>query len=408
MESQGSAKPTIRILHQLARCGGTVIAKCLGAMKNVVLLSEIHPDQVNNMDAVRQAYHWFNVFLPEDEPFFIDHELGNVSFVEGFKKIQQRCEEQNKILIIRDWNHIDFLGRPRNRELPYKLSCAELLKDHFNLKQFCIVRHPLDQWLSFRKSQNKLGIVRHDLFLKGYVKFVDIIKDLGYIKYEDFTKNPEELLQVICKKLDMPYDPEFINKWGDYDLITGDVYGDGRGRNKEIEVFKRLQVEQEVLKQISDNPDYQRSVEILGYDAPEPDPFLTDPVKLKRDRNKSDLLAQHGENLYLNGNKGVAMEAFHAALSICPTNPIALNNIGVHMYQTEENKIEAMKYLFRATELGADDKDIIINCAKLYASYFRPDLACHLLLDYIDTHEPDDKISKLFEKYQYRKIGQSY
>jgi len=35
---------TIMLIHNLPRSGGTIISKCLGAQKNVILLSEIHPE----------------------------------------------------------------------------------------------------------------------------------------------------------------------------------------------------------------------------------------------------------------------------------------------------------------------------------------------------------------------------
>ena len=38
-----NTKPGIRILHHMARSGGTIISRCLGCMKDVILLSEIHP-----------------------------------------------------------------------------------------------------------------------------------------------------------------------------------------------------------------------------------------------------------------------------------------------------------------------------------------------------------------------------
>jgi len=36
-------RPTIRMIHHLPRAGGTVICKCLGAMGDVTLLSELSP-----------------------------------------------------------------------------------------------------------------------------------------------------------------------------------------------------------------------------------------------------------------------------------------------------------------------------------------------------------------------------
>ncbi len=50
------AKPAIRVLHQLARTGGTIISKCLGAMAGVVLLSEINPRGVETYNPLAQAH----------------------------------------------------------------------------------------------------------------------------------------------------------------------------------------------------------------------------------------------------------------------------------------------------------------------------------------------------------------
>ena len=42
-EKYEATKPVIRIIHHLACSGGTLISKCISAMPNVYLLSEVHP-----------------------------------------------------------------------------------------------------------------------------------------------------------------------------------------------------------------------------------------------------------------------------------------------------------------------------------------------------------------------------
>jgi len=37
---------TIRIIHNLPRTGGTIISKSVSAHKNIILLSEIHPEGI--------------------------------------------------------------------------------------------------------------------------------------------------------------------------------------------------------------------------------------------------------------------------------------------------------------------------------------------------------------------------
>ncbi len=40
---RSAAPPVVRLVHHLARSGGTLISRCLGCMSGVLLLSEIHP-----------------------------------------------------------------------------------------------------------------------------------------------------------------------------------------------------------------------------------------------------------------------------------------------------------------------------------------------------------------------------
>ena|GEM_PF-4627496 len=41
---------TLRIIHQLARSGGTLLNRCLGCMPGILMLSEIHPHMGNQLD----------------------------------------------------------------------------------------------------------------------------------------------------------------------------------------------------------------------------------------------------------------------------------------------------------------------------------------------------------------------
>ena len=60
-------KPNIRIIHHMARTGGTVISKCLASMDEVILLSEIHPLGAKEFNPVSQAVQWFQLFSEQEE-----------------------------------------------------------------------------------------------------------------------------------------------------------------------------------------------------------------------------------------------------------------------------------------------------------------------------------------------------
>jgi len=254
-------KPKLRLLHNLPRCGGTLISKCLATMDNNLLLSEIHPKGMEMFNPLQQAHEWFNLLTTRDL-----NELATtkpISFVDAIERIHQRSQENNSNLIIRDWAHLDFFGVPWTNNLSYRLDLAETLKTHFELIQVAIVRHPIDQWLSL----SKLAILQEKLtleqFLKGYLEFAKIASQIGFIRYEDFTQNPDAELQTLCNNLEIPFDNGYKDKWQDYQKITGDI---GNQNPTEISPQPRRQIEPETLQEIRNNQLYLEAITLLGYE----------------------------------------------------------------------------------------------------------------------------------------------
>ncbi len=253
----------------MARSGGTVVSKCLGCMDGVVLLSEIHPNfciPSLDVDAVEQAYKWFNLLTEQEVYRAGDRNPDNFHDVIGL--INQRCIDQEKALVIRDWNHIDFTAVPYVPQPSFCLTTVDALKDFFTIIHTAIVRHPIDQWLSLIKIPNVKGLLSLDSFLHGYHQFAVHCAEIGFFKYEDFTKNPETQLRLLCNRLKLHFDPNFINRWGSYTKITGDIWGFGRGTN-EIRPLPRRLLDATLLEDFKRNADYLSSLEILGYLHPE-------------------------------------------------------------------------------------------------------------------------------------------
>ena len=258
-------KKTLRLIHNLARSGSTLMCKCLGSMQGVNLLSEIHPQAVNHFNPLDQAHEWFGLLTPEDVA-----SLQNTapSFVEAIRLIEQRSSERDEALVIRDWAHLDFAGAPFLPMPAFRLTLAESLAGHFELKQIAFVRHPIDLWLSLSRleimqqpiASGRFGI---DAFIHGYLRFAQQCAPFGLIRYEDFTCAPEEAMQRVCENLDIPYDVSFIEKWSAYTTITGDVVST-RGGN-EIKQLKRRDVSDETLEAFDNNPEYAQLLDALGY-----------------------------------------------------------------------------------------------------------------------------------------------
>ena len=258
-------KPELRIIHQMARSGGTIISKCLGTMSDIILLSEIHPKGSQNFDPIYQSYNWFDLFTPEELGYL--EEKAEITFKEVISLIYTKCEHVGKILIIRDWNHFDFIGTPFLENPSYQLTTATLLKDDFSIIHTASVRHPIDQWLSMRSLDIMNGKIELSVFLDGYLQFAEQCQKIGFIRYEDFISAPEQQIESLCDRLKINYDPQFINRWWKYDTITGETYSE-RGDIVKMKPVPRKTMEDGLLEQFEENKDYQKIIKILGYGHP--------------------------------------------------------------------------------------------------------------------------------------------
>ena len=210
---------TIRLIHNLPRSGGTIISKCLGAQKDVILLSEIHPKGtsitkkmgVNKpfFDPIFQFQNWNNLFEENEYKKICN---SNLKFEQKIDLIFKKIELMNKKLIIRDWSFIDFFGKPF-LEPSYKNSLFEILKKKFKILNLYIIRHPLKVYES---CYNNMSFFRKDydldLFIKGYKKFFLSTSKNNSFMFENFILEPEKSLKSMCSSLKIDYDKNFIKK----------------------------------------------------------------------------------------------------------------------------------------------------------------------------------------------------
>ena len=219
----------IRLIHNLPRSGGTIMSKCLGAQKDVVLLSEIHPNGVEILkrmnkecdlgDPIFQAQEWNDLFEKEEYEKIKNF---NYDFEEKIQLIVEKVEKKNKKLIIRDWSFVDYFGIPFIQPT-YKNSIIESLNKKFDILNFYILRHPLELYISCFKSLSFFkDNYKFDFFIKGYENFFsDTLKDKIFT-YEDFNNNPQDNLKKMCKILKINFDDDFIENLKKIKL-TGDV-----------------------------------------------------------------------------------------------------------------------------------------------------------------------------------------
>ena len=258
------SKPELRIFSNLARTGGTLVSRCIGSMDGVALLSEIHPvgSLVSDINILNQAVNWYQLFrsgeIPRDKSFTFD---------EITMLIARALDKKGLQLVIRDWVHLDFMAVPFIDKPYYHSRLVEQLEKDFTIIQYHLVRHPVPQWISTNRIQIIHGKLSLEQYLEGYYRYALSCLDNGYVRYEDFSVEPEKKMQQICEHLQINYDPGFMQKWSGYSNITGDVYGEkNQPKYSYIKPVVLPEVDARFYEQLHRCEYYTKALELLGYD----------------------------------------------------------------------------------------------------------------------------------------------
>lgn len=256
----------------MARTGGTLVNRCLGSMRDICVLSEVHPFDPQ-VKITRQAARWFRLLGEEDKPW-----LGTLSkrrpleaFADIVVRLAERCAGRGLHLVLRDWSHLDFLGVPYVDQPPLQLLTERALQDRCGLRQAFVVRHPLDQYAS---SDSRPGMAPHltpSRFIEAYHAFARLAASRGFQRYEDLVADPDGSLQSLCAQLQIPYDGSYRDRWQAYDKLTGDNAGPSRGFSlEEIGTLPSRRLDESVLAVLKDEPGYGESLTLLGYEDRDP------------------------------------------------------------------------------------------------------------------------------------------
>jgi hypothetical protein len=229
-------------------------------MEDTILLSEIHPLGFHlprpDWNPLAQAYYWHNLITREDI------NTKQYDFVGAIHLIERTCTEQSKQLILRDWAFLDFISLP---DPSYRFMLNETLSHAFEIIDFGLVRHPVHQWISKQKISD-FDHITLDVFLKGYFEYAKKITVCGFIRFEDFLKEPEKQMRIICEKLQLKFDRDFITKWANYNKITGDFHKESRGLGlHKIAPLPQLPIENELIQQFHQNNYCQEALHLLNY-----------------------------------------------------------------------------------------------------------------------------------------------
>ena len=261
-KNKSAKKQTIRIIHNLARSGGTLISKCLGSMNTVALLSEIHPNaqKAVSFNAVKQAQQWLD--------FDPTYPWQTNNFVTAIKAIEQHCSQQQQILLLRDWSHVDYLGVPVTSKPDNQASLVNALKNDFHIQNIQLIRNPVDTWLSTRRlNLIKAAKISSTEFIQAYLNYLNNTSSDFQLLYENFLIDPDNTLKQACCHLKIEYDSLYKNKWHKFKQLTGDLSNQSSHRSKPtIKPRARRSIENQEIKEIEalqNHPAFKKILELV-------------------------------------------------------------------------------------------------------------------------------------------------
>ncbi len=256
----------IRIVHTLGGCGGTLLSRCLGVLPGVALLSEINPASVKlfpHFDPLYQDRNWLHLLDPVDAERFSKLDLSTTENFRDLMRVFHRCATAaGRHLLLRDYSYVDFIGIPYIPHAPQRLTLYDALPPAVPTAAIAFVRHPFDQWLSLCKHEHVRAILTASRFCTAYAAFLQNLGNTPIYKYEDFTHAPEAELRSICRDLDLPFDPSFLERFHDFNAVTGDF---ARHGDNSISPPQKSDLPQPLIAEFHSTKNYWFILEAAGY-----------------------------------------------------------------------------------------------------------------------------------------------
>jgi hypothetical protein len=247
-----SAPPVLRTVHHLACTGGTLISRCLAALPDVVLLSELNP--TNRHGPAFNPSHPLAVYARLGEP--LPQAVVRAEFLAQLEQVLGLCTARQTDLVLRDHSHSDFCLGPA--VAPFQPLRAWL--EPHPLLSVVTLRHPLDSWLGLVAAgwHTQLEPPSLRAYCSRYQAFLDAYHDLPWIHYEAFCRQPEPVFRQLCDALCLPCDPTALERFAAIDLS-----GNSGRSSARIEPRPRRPIPPEVQPEL-DDPATARELRRLG------------------------------------------------------------------------------------------------------------------------------------------------
>ena len=221
--------PRLPVIRNLGGCGGTILARVIAALPEVILLSETNPRSSalynGYMNPLVQVRKW-SPELASGISAFDEHELGYpLRFGELLECLHSAAEKLSLNLVIRDFNYVDFIGIPFIWPVPNDSSLDLAVAGRFCVSPIVVVRHPADQLASLRSHRAIHAHLTAEHYLDSYFAFLRAMKGAPLFRYEDIVTDPQVYFPQICFHLGLRWDASALERFASIDNVTGNPEG---------------------------------------------------------------------------------------------------------------------------------------------------------------------------------------
>ena len=259
----------IAVIHSLGGCGSTLLARCVGCLRNVLVLSECNPASAGLFDHSLNPYlqikRWHSQFFPA-----IGHSLqpedlrDDAVFLKFIAAVKELTDQRGTHLVIRDYNYVDYCGVPFESPATLVSSLSRCLGSALPYQAAVLVRHPLHQYNSLRSHDMLKHTLSPEIYLRGYRMFLNELGANHVLKYEGIVADPLLSIRSLCEQLALPFSGSFIDEFTDNRRVTGNFV---RIDESMISFSNRDVSEDEWTRALVRSPEYESLVDLLGYNS---------------------------------------------------------------------------------------------------------------------------------------------
>ena len=251
----------VRTIHHLSCTGGTLLAKCIASMANVLLLNEIDFTSPLIMRGGKPAFSPTDIIsLIRQGDDRADMRLIHDLFINDIALLRERQAKIGRALVLRDHSHSFFLTSGFNARQP---TLYESVKARFPVKSIVSVRDPVDSYASMilKNWHEHFSPSNFDEYCRRYLVFLDRHQEIPVIKYEDFVARPKRSMQKICQLLSLDYFADFLDVFDSFSFS-----GDSGRKGSTIEKREQREIMPELQEEIMSSTYYVTLCGRLGYE----------------------------------------------------------------------------------------------------------------------------------------------